>query len=57
MRFEKTKMNTTFATIGFVGGMFYAMKQNKDFKGVALYGIIFGFIGVLASNQISKFQD
>lgn len=54
---NKSKIGSTFATIGFVGGMFYAMKNNKGFIGYASFGLLFGVGGYLLGNALEKFYE
>lgn len=51
------KIANLLGTVGLVGGMFYAMKQNKKFVGVATYGILFGVGGYLLGNALNKFYE
>lgn len=54
---NKSKFGSTLATIGFVGGMFYAMKKGKGFVGYATFGILFGVSGMLLGNALEKFYE
>jgi len=52
-----SKTSTALATVGLVGGMFYAMKLNKCSVCIASYGALFGIGGFLLGNAISKFYE
>jgi hypothetical protein len=55
--FEKTKFGNTLGTIGVLGGIFYAMKNNKGLGATSLYAIGFGVLGVIIGNSITKFYE
>jgi hypothetical protein len=54
---KKTQIGSTLGTIGIVGGMFYAMKNNKGFMGYATFGLLFGLGGLLIGNALEKFYE
>ena len=54
---KNSKFGTTLGTIGALGGIFYAMKNNKKLGVTALYAIGFAFGGVLLGNAITKFYE
>jgi hypothetical protein len=54
---KSNKISTTLGTIGLVGGMFYAFKQNKGVVGYASYGLLFGLGGFLIGNALVKFYE
>lgn len=54
---NNTKFGSVLGSVGLIGGMFYAMKKRKDFKGLAMYGILFGIGGLLAGNALARFYE
>lgn len=44
-------------TIGAVGGIFYGMKKSSSFGGTAMYALLFGVVGVVVGQSISKFYQ
>ena len=52
-----TKFGNTLGSVGLVGGMLYAMKNNKDTKGIVIYGLLFGIGGLLIGNSLTKFYE
>lgn len=54
---QSNNMSKSLATIGLVGGMFYAFKNNKGFVGYASYGLLFGAMGYLVGNAIVNFYE
>lgn len=51
---DKSKYANAFATIGLIGGILLAMKQNKGIGVTAVYGLGLGLAGMFIGNQIQK---
>jgi hypothetical protein len=54
---KNSKFGNTLGTFGALGGIFYAMKGNKNLGVTALYAVGFGFAGLLLGNSITKFYE
>lgn len=54
---KSTKIGNLLGSGAVLGGVFYAISKGKDFKGILLYGTIFGVGGYLLGNSISKFYE
>jgi hypothetical protein len=54
---KSSKIGNLIGTGAVLGGVFYAISKGKDFKGIALYGALFGIGGYLLGNSISKFYE
>jgi hypothetical protein len=54
---KNSKFGNTLGAVGALGGIFYAMKGNKNIGATALYTIGFAFAGILLGNSITKFYE
>ena len=54
LNLETTNLGTTLGTAGVLGGIFYAIKQNKSFGVLALYAVGFGLAGMFIGNTLKK---
>jgi hypothetical protein len=54
---NNSKFGGVLSTVGVLGGIYLAMKQNKKLGQTALYAVGFGVAGLLLGNAISKFYE
>ena len=52
-----SKIGNMFGTVGLLGGIFYAMKKDKNLGTTALFALGFGLGGMLLGNAFSKFYE
>lgn len=52
---QRTTFGNLVGSAGVLGGIFYAISKQKDYKGIIFYGALFGIGGYFLGNSISKF--
>lgn len=54
---QPSKFGGVLGTAGVLGGIFFAMKQNKKLGTTAIYALAFGIGGLLIGNAVTKFYE
>jgi len=54
---KNSKFGNVLGTAGVLGGIFFAMKNNKKLGATAIYALGFGIAGILIGNSITKFYE